>query len=313
MIFAMSALRLWLVICSASLILSAQTSALDQAREKTKAGDFAGAIAILEAAIGAHPKSGEQSYLMLADCYAQVHSSSGAVQALRSGLKAYPGSPLIERNLGELLLRLGYNDPEAGTLLADASRALPKDPEVKHYYAQWAFLNQKDGICAEQEDQALNSPGLNDLALLQIETLLGMCQDRLEHEEAARKAYARAHDINSRQARYDPVATLQYVRFLTRYREDAEAERLVDEILAHAADFGPAHVEKAKFYDRKGDSEHAIQEAEQALHSGGTDDNDERAAHSLLARCYFRLGHTEEANREQQWISEHPNPETPRK
>ena len=43
----------------------------------------------------------------------------------------------------------------------------------------WAYLNERDRICVQQEREGLGLPGLNDLALLQMHTLLGMCQSRL--------------------------------------------------------------------------------------------------------------------------------------
>ena len=157
-------------------------------------------------------------------------------------------------------------------------------------------------------------PGLNDLALLQMHTLLGMCQSRLEEAEGARSAFQRANEINARQTAYDPIAAFQYVQFLTRYGDDSAAQEIVDQILKRVPRFGPAHLEKAKHYDRSGNPERAIAEAKLALSSEGNDMNSERTAHSLLlARCYSLLGNAEEAAKEQQWIEAHPNPETPRK
>lgn len=87
----------------------------------------------------------------------------------------------------------------------------------------------------------------------------------------------------------------------------------VDQILQRMPRFGPARLEKAKFYDRGGECARAIAEAQLALSSDGNDINSERAAHILMARCYSLLGHADEAAKEQQWIEAHPNPEAPRK
>jgi len=235
---------------------------------------------------------------------------------LRAGLRAYPAAPVLERALGQLLFRAKVDSSEAGTLLAHAAKMLSRDPEAKHYYAQWAYLNGSVRICVQQEREALALPGLNDLALLQMQTLLGMCQGRLpevEGAQGARKAFQRANEINIRRTAYDPIAAFQYVQFLTRYRDDAAAQEIVDQILKRVPRFGPAHLEKAKYYDRSGEPGRAISEAKLALSSEGNDVNSERAAHSLLARCHSMLGNAEEAAKEQQWIEAHPNPETPRK
>jgi hypothetical protein len=109
------------------------------------------------------------------------------------------------------------------------------------------------------------------------------------------------------------VAAFQYVQFLIRYNDDELAGKIVDEILQRVPHFGPAHLEKAKYFERVKQPESAIAEAQMTLQSIGNDLNSERAAHSLLAKCHFALGHVEEAKREQEWIESHPNPETPGK
>jgi tetratricopeptide (TPR) repeat protein len=291
----------------------AQSNSLQEAARKASEGDYREAISILKDNIKSGPKSDDRVYLLMGDCYLRIQSPAEAEDTLRSGLRAFPGSALLERSLGELLFRLRYNNPEAGVLLSHAAKALVKDPEARHYSAQWAHLNEKDSICADQENLALKSPGLTDPALLQMLTLLGMCESQLNCSDGARAAFRRANEINLRQPPYDSIATLQYVSFLLRMNHEPEAEQLVDQILARVPGFGPALLEKAKFHDRRKEPEEAIAEAEQALRSEGIDLNAQRAARSLLARCHFQLGHTEEATREQQWIASHPNPETPPK
>ena len=289
----------------------------DEAVAQAQSGQFQKAVATLDAAIRANPRSGENFYLLLADCHVQLDAADKAEAALRGGLKVYPASPLLERSLGQLLFRAKFDSLEAGTLLAHAAKMLPRDPQARHYYAQWAYVNARERVCVDQEREALTLPGLNDLAALQMNTLLGMCYSKLLQEDeaaqGARLAFQRANDINSRLAAYDPVAAYQYVQFLARYGDEAAAQKIVDEILRRVPQFGPARLERAKYYDRRGDCEPAITEAKLALSSMGTDFNNERAAHILMARCYSMLGNTEEAAKEQQWIEAHPNPETPRK
>lgn len=278
-----------------------------------QAGQYQEAVTTLEAAIRADPKGGENLYLLLSECYAQLADPAKASATLRAGLRVYPAAPILERALGQRLFRARYDSSEAGALLAHAAKMLPRDPEAKHYYAQWAYLNGRERICVEQEREALTLPGLNDLALVQMHTLLGMCHSRLEDAAGARGAFQRANEINGGQTAYDPVAAFQYVQFLARYGDAAAAQAIVDQILQRVPRFGPARLEKAKYYDRAGEPARAIAEATRALSSEGIDVNSERAAHMLLARCHSLLGHAEEAAKEQQWIEAHPNPETPRK
>jgi tetratricopeptide (TPR) repeat protein len=284
---------------------------------QVQAGQHQEAATTLETAIRTDPKGGENLYLLLAECYTQLADPAKAEATLRAGLRVYPAAPVLERTLGQLLFRARYDSVEAGTLLARAAKMLPRDPQARHYYAQWAYLNARERICVEQEREALTLPGLNDLASLQMNTLLGMCYSRLAQEgeaaKGARMAFQRANEINARQSTYDPIAAFQYVQFLTRDGDDPAAQAIVDEILYRVPRFGPARLEKAKYYDRAGECARAIAEAKLALSADGNDINSERAAHILMARCYSLLGNAEEAAKEQQWIEAHPNPETPRK
>jgi tetratricopeptide (TPR) repeat protein len=313
------AASIFLIVCWAGVtgLAFQAASPLSTAVAQAQAGHYQEAVTTLEAAIRTNPKGGENLYLLLADCYTRLADPAKATATLRAGLKVYPAAPTLERALGQLLFRAKFDSVEAGTLLAHAAKMLPRDPEAKHYYAQWAYLNSRERICVDQEREALALPGLNDLAALQMNTLLGMCYSRLAQEDeaaqGARLAFQRANEINARQASYDPVAAFQYVQFLSRHGDDAAAQVIVDEILKRIPQFGPARLEKAKHYDRGGDCERAIAEARLALGSGGNDINSERAAHILMARCYSLLGNAEEAAKEQQWIEAHPNPETPRK
>ena len=308
-----------LIVCMVAVpaVASQPRTPFDAAMAQVQAGQYQQAIATLEEAIRANPKGGENFFVLLSVCHLQLADAAKATATLRAGLRVYPESPLLERSLGQLLFRGKFDSSEAGTLLAHAAKLLPRDPEAKHYYAQWAYLNARERVCVAQELEALALPGLNDIASLQMNTLLGMCYGRLaqepDAEKGARLAFQRASEINARQAAYDPVAAIQYVQFLQRQGDDAAAQPIIDQILQRVPQFAPARLEKAKFYDRGGDCARAITEAQLALSSQGNDINSERAAHILLARCHSQLGHADLAAKEQQWIEAHPNPETPRK
>ncbi len=303
------------VFCHASIAWqqSRSQNAIQAAQAKLNAGDFAGATGILASAVRSDPQIGAPVYLLLADCYLKIQDSTAAEATLRGGLGVHPDSPLLDRALGELLFHVNSESTEAGAHLARAAKLLPRDPEARHYYAQWAYLSARDRICAQQEQSALTLPGLNDLARLQMYTLLGMCESRLEEADAARAAFEHADQVNSRMPVYDPLAAMQYVQFAARYNDDAAAGRIVDSILARVPEFGPAHLEKAKRYDRANEPRRAVEEARLALSASGNDANLERAAHVLIARCLAALGDADGSLREQRWIEAHPNPETPRR
>jgi predicted Zn-dependent protease len=153
---------------------------LAAAAKESARGDCAAADQTIRPYLQGRGKADADAYRLLADCYARTGRPGQAVTMLREGIAAMPSSAVLQRSLGEALFRQDPKDGEAGDLLRRASQAMPGDPEAGHYYAQWAHVNRQDEICVRKEKAVLRSPGLNDLALLQMYTLLGMCQSRLE-------------------------------------------------------------------------------------------------------------------------------------
>ena len=155
--------------------------------------------------------------------------------------------------------------------------------------------------------------GLPETAVFQMCTLLGMCAERAEALVLARQSFAEANAINFRQATYDPNSALRFAQLLVRLGEEREADRILMQLLERVPDFGPAHLERARAFERRRQPEAAIPSAQRALAGTGNDINSERAAHGMLARLYFAAGNTTAAQAEQAWIAAHPNPETPRR
>jgi tetratricopeptide (TPR) repeat protein len=108
------------------------------------------------------------------------------------------------------------------------------------------------------------------------------------------------------------MAAYQYVQLLTRQGEVNDAMLIVDEILQRVPTFAPALLERAKSFERAHRPGEAIEAARTALAGEGNDAATERAAHGVLARCYFLTGNLAAAEQEQQWIQQHPNPDTRR-
>ena len=198
------------------------------------------------------------------------------------------------------------NSLEAGQLLEHSVRATPRDAEARHSYAQWTYKNLRYRICATQEKAAVLLPGLDDAALLQMNTLLGICSGRVEDAAEARAAFRRANAINLRQKTYDPESAWQYVEFLRRFGGVAEVQSIAGEILERVPDLGPARLERAKYLDREGRPKEAVEAARLTLQCPGNDLSLERAAHEILARSFTALGETDNAAREQSWIDAHP-------
>lgn len=274
-------------------------------------GNIAGAVQTLTSALASSPAPTAAPYLLLSDCYVQMNRQADAEQILRKGLLAHPANPVLELFLGELLMDVQSYSLEAGQLLEHSVRIAPRDPEARHSYARWAHMNLRERICVAQEKAALLLPGLDDVTLLKMNTLLGICSGRIEDAAGARAAFRRANAINLRQKTYDPEVAWQYVQFLGRFGEDAEVQSIVGEILQRVSEFGLARLERAKYFDREGQPGKAAEAARLVLQSAGNDLNVEREAHGILARSFTALGETDNASREQAWIEAHPDPETP--
>jgi tetratricopeptide (TPR) repeat protein len=200
------------------------------------------------------------------------------------------------------LFRLKADSPEAGTLLARAVATMPQDAEARHYHAQWAFLNDKEDECASDERAALALPGLNEQALLQMYTLLGLCEDKLDHAADAESAFLKALGINRRSKSFDPASAIKFARFLIVSGKEDQARQLVQEIISRAPRFGPAHVEIAKQLEKAGQFAQAADEARRALEGEGNDGVTKRSARSVLAKCLFALGQKKEAEEQRQLI-----------
>jgi tetratricopeptide (TPR) repeat protein len=290
----------------------AADQALAEAAKEAARGDCAAANQLIRPYLQGRGKTDPDAYRLLADCYGKTGQIPKAIAMLREAIGANPSSPILQRSLGELLFRQNPKDGEAGELLRRSLQTLTADPEASHYYAQWAYANRQDEICVRKEQAALRSPGLNDLALLQMYTLLGMCQSRLEQVDGAKASFVKARAVNLKRTPFDPMAAYQYVSLLTRLGEEQEAMAIVGEILERVPAFGPAQLELAKSFERAHHPGDAIEAARTALAGQGNDAVTERAAHALLARCYFQTGNVAAAEQEQQWIQQHPNPDTRR-
>ena len=269
-------------------------------------GNCAAAVQTLTSALATAPAPTAAPYLLLSDCDAQMNRPADAEQTLRKGLSAHPANPDLELALGELLMDVQPYSLEAGQLLEHSVRTAPRDPDARHSYARWAHMNLRERICVAQEKAAVLLPGLDDDELLQMNTLLGICSGRVEDAAEARAAFRRANAVNLRQKTYAPEAAWQYVEFLVRFGKDAEVQSIVGEILDRVPGFGPARLERAKYFDREGQPDKAAEAARLVLQSAGNDLNVERAAHEILARSFTALGDTANASREQAWIEAHP-------
>jgi Tfp pilus assembly protein PilF len=280
----------------------AESSTLGAVEQLLRQNRYEDAIRELRSALEREPQSGEAVWVLLARCYESVGKPEDALRTLRAGVRAKPDSQRLPLNLGEVLFQLKADSLEAGALLAHAVEAMPRDAEARHYYAQWASLNDKENECAANERAALALPGLNEQALLQMYTLLGLCEDKLDHPENAESAFQKALNVNRRSKSFDPGSAIQFARFLSISGKQEQARQLVQEVLAHAPSFGPVHLELARQFDKAGHFAQAVDEARLALAGEGNDSLTIRSARSVLAKGLFALGQKKEAEEQRQLI-----------
>lgn len=295
-------LVLWPALAQASL--ESRDANLPAARAYIAQGDFAKAAESLDRALAANPDAGSEPYLTLIDCRLKLGQKKKALEAAERGVKRYPTSGLLLKATGAMILQENSSSERAGELLERSTKAMPQDPGTHYAYGLWALMNHREeiAIAAERRALALSPPG--DLKV-QALTFIGLGEDALKRPQRAEAAFRDAVAASRKLPKPNPNAALEFAMFLTRQSRQGEAQKLLDEILKFAPDFGPAHLERAKYLFAQGDLVSALAEARIALDHAGSDPKSLRAAHAFLAKTCFALGRMDEAEVHQSWIESH--------
>ena len=202
------------------------------------------------------------------------------------------------------MLQENSSSDRAGELLERAAKALPRDPGAQYAYGLWAVMNHHEEAAITAENKALALSPSDDLKV-QAQTFIGLAEDSLKRPQRAEGAFRASLAINRKLPNRNPGAELEFAMFLTRHGRQREAQELLIEILKITPDFGPAHLERAKYLASEGDQEKALAEGKTALDDAGADLKALRAAHAFLAKTYFSLGRTKDAEAHQSWIESH--------
>ncbi len=275
------------------------------ATSRLNTGERDKAIEVCERGTTVHPKSER-----LASFYVsllQVATTEDETKTkLEAKLEQNPTSIVYRKALGGLLLKQNPLNPQVAQLLATAAKLAPRDAEARYLYGQWACLNNNEALCVAELNSALALSSTNDLAQMQIHTLIGMAEDKLNRPAQAEAAFRSAMQFNRKLPQPNPHAAIQFVDFFIKRSRDAEAQRVVDEALKWSPDFGPARFERAKFLAKQGKMEEAVREGRQALAYPHSNKIQLRAIHAFMAKTLFALGRTEEAQTHQSWIESQP-------
>jgi tetratricopeptide (TPR) repeat protein len=293
---------LWLALAQNSL--NSRDAYLPEARAYIAQGNLAKAAESLDLALAANPDAGSEPYLMLMDCRLKLGQKERALEAAEGGIQRYPTSGPLLKAAGAMILQENSNSDRAGELLERATKAMPQDAGAQYAYGLWALMNHHEEIAIAAERRALALSPPDDLRV-QAQTFIGLGEDALKRPQRAEEAFRAALEVNRKLPHPNPSAALEFAMFLTRQSRQGEAQKLLQEILAFAPGFGPAHLERAKYLSAQGDLESALAEAKIALDQAGSDPKGLRAAHAFLARTCFALGRTDEAEAHQSWIESH--------
>jgi len=296
-------LLLWLALAQNSL--DSPDATLQAARTYIAQGNFVQAAEILDRALDANTDAGSEPYLMLSECRLRLDQKEKALEAVERGVKRYPTSGPLLKAAGVLILQDHSDSQRAGELLERATKAMPQDPGAHYAYGLWALFNHREEIAIAAERRALALSSAGDPIQVQAWTFIGVAEDALKRPQRAETAFRTALAANRKLPNPNPGAAIEFVMFLTRQSRQGEAQKLVDEILKFAPDFGPAHLERARYLSAQGDLEPALAEGKIALDQAGSDPKSLRAAHAFLAKTCFALGRMDEATIHQSWIESH--------
>ena len=265
------------------------------------------AVEAVERGIAAHPAATDlvEHYIMLLPA---AVGPEAARARLAARLREHPRSPAYRKALARLLLETEPAGAGTEAALAETARLLPRDAEAHFLYGQWACLNKRHELCIAELRQAQALAPANDEVRMQSYTLRAMAEEELGRGDRAEADFRAALAANRRLARPSPHAAFRYVEFLAQRNREAEAQRLVEEILKYAPDFGPAHFERAKRFARERRLEEALASGKLALEHLGGDQDRLRAVHAFMAKTYFAAGRPEEAKPHEEWIESHAKP-----
>ena len=249
------------------------------------------ALAFTERGLAAYPHS-----IKLAEFYVALLGDVATADEMKTKLEQMvqrqPRSIVFRKALARLL---SNSSAQADALFVGLAKDLPRDAETHYLYAQWACVNDKNELCVVESTKAIALSATNLAAIMQLNTLRGIANDTLNQVPQAEAAFRQALAANRKLPKPSPHASLKFVEFLVKHNRDAEAQTLNDEVLNSFPDFGEAHFERAKSLAKQKRNASAITSAKRALSLLEKEPKQTKAIHAFLAKTYFALGQTAEA------------------
>lgn len=249
------------------------------------------AIAFTERGLAMHPNATKLAEFYVA-LLGDVATADETKMKLEQMVQRQPRSIVFRKALARLL---SNSSAQADALFAGLAKDLPRDAETHYLYAQWACVNDKNELCVAESTKAIALSGANLNAVMQLNTLRGIAYDTLNRVPQAEAAFRQALAANRKLPKPSPHASLKFVEFLVKHNRDAEAQALNDELLKWSPDFGEAYFERAKWLAKQKRQADAIPAAKRALSLLEKEPRQAKAIHAFLAKTYFALGQTAEA------------------
>jgi tetratricopeptide (TPR) repeat protein len=290
-------------------------------------------------------KSSPEVYLLAVNCRLKLQLPNEALDLCEKGLRVHPNSDRLQSlyvsllrtspsrasrtatmqkrleksldSVDELIfwarMLIGLSEGNdfrrelAEGLLARAVRLEPQNSSAQFNYGRCLRLREKPEQAKEVLTQALS---FNPAQELQIQILMELAQseDQLSRYGQAEAAFRQGLQVNRDSKSHNSDAAFTFVRFLSQRSRSEEMEQLVEEILRWEPSYAPARLERAKLLVRKNKPQESVKEATKALEQASGDVELEKTAHIFLAKTYFSLGRTQEAQSHQEWIQ--PNSKT---
>ncbi len=294
----------WLLIISIPLVADTE-AVMRAARASVKAGEYRAAAEICERGMAVEPDSDEieSVYLSLpaevlaarlAERFEQVQRTNDVTELITLGRVLSDFDPHRKTEGPRLAVEL----------LERAIRLAPANPSAYYNYGRALRVTAAPARMFEAWQKALSLDPDDELRI-QIYTRIGNQRLAMAQADAAGQAFAAAHQVNRKTGMHKARWAWEYFRFLKSQSREAEARKLLDEILAWNPRFVAAVLERARLSIARETWREGIADAEYVLQYASGNAELERGAHALLARAYHAVNQPRKARIHQDWIEAH--------
>ncbi len=310
---------------------------IESAQKHIEERQFGKALEVLDPLVRSEGKPPPEVFMLRATCYLNLKQTDQALESCERGmalhpqddvmkdfyvtvlrgyvpvqdmkaklnraLESAPRSRVLLRALAFVELHLDHRSGQARQVVEKYVQLAPNDPNSHYVYGRWAVLNHKEALAVEEWEKTLALVEKPDAQMqMDVYTLIGDAESALERPERAEAAFQKALRANTSLPEPNPASAFFYAEFLAKQSRFEESQKILDQVLTWAPNYGPALLQRATYLSRQNKHNEAIMAAQAAL--DGTDLSPDRmkAAHVLLAKSHFALGRVEEARRHQEWL-----------